>query len=134
MSNFKSQIYLALDPGLSKTGVAISFEGKLVEPLTTLESQNLINQIKSLIEKHHPDEIVVGEPSHGPIRDLSISIQDEIKQIFAGPVILHPEDLTSQLATQKMHEADTPKQKREAGNHAIAAAIILQDYLDSLQG
>lgn len=124
-------IYLSFDPGLSKTGVAISFEGKLVEPLTTLESRSLINQIRLLIDKHRPDEIVIGEPSHGPIRDLSISIQDEIKQIFAGPVILHPEDLTSQIATQKMHEADTPKQKREAGNHAHAAALILEDYLET---
>ena len=70
-------IYLSLDPGLSQIGVAISHEGKLAEPLTTFESHNLINQIKILIEKYHPDVIVIGEPNSGPIKDLALVRSEE---------------------------------------------------------
>ena len=128
--NHKSKIYLSLDPGLSQIGVAISHEGKLAEPLTTFESRDLINQIKILIEKHHPHAIVIGEPDSGPIKDLSLVLHDEIKAIFSGQVVLHPEDLSSQEANQKMLEGGMAKQRRQEGNHAAAAALILQDHLD----
>lgn len=123
-------VYLSLDPGLSQTGVAISFEGKLAEPLTAFDSHDLINQIKVLIEKHHPDVIVIGEPNSGPIKDLALILHDEIKTIFSGQVILHEEDLSSQEATQKMIEGGMAKQRRQGGNHSAAATLILQDYLD----
>ena len=129
--NHKSKIYLSLDPGLSQIGVAISHEGKLAEPLTTFESRDLINQIKILIEKYHPDVIVIGEPDSGPIKDLALVLHDEIKAIFSGQVVLHPEDLSSQEANQKMLEGGMAKQRRQEGNHAAAAALILQDYLDT---
>ena len=107
-----SNKYLCLDPGLSQIGVAISFEGRLAEPLTTLESRDLINQIKILIEKYHPDVIVIGEPNSGPIKDLALVLHDEIKRVFSGEVVLHEEDLSSQEATQKMVEGGMAKQKR----------------------
>ncbi|MBI2310577.1 pre-16S rRNA-processing nuclease YqgF [Candidatus Collierbacteria bacterium] len=128
--NHKSKIYLAIDPGLSQIGIAISHEGKLAEPLTTFESHDLINQIRILIEKHHPGVIVIGEPNTGPIKDLALVLHDEIKAIFSGEVILHPEDLSSQEANQKMVEGGMAKQRRQEGNHAAAAALILQDFLD----
>lgn len=124
-------IYLALDPGLSKIGVAISHEGKLAQPLTTIEAHNLINQIKPLIEKYHPDVLVVGEPDPGPVQDLAIVLKDEVGRFFSGKIILHPEDLSSQEAARKMIEGGIAKQKRQKGEHAAAAAVILQDYLDS---
>ncbi len=126
-------VYLALDPGLSQIGVAISHEGKLAEPLTTLEAHNLINQIKPLIEKYHPDELIIGEPDPGPVRDLAIVLKDEINRFYTGKIILHPEDLTSQEAAKKMIEGGAARQKRQKGEHAAAAALILQDYLDLLQ-
>ncbi|MBI2326104.1 Holliday junction resolvase RuvX [Candidatus Collierbacteria bacterium] len=128
--NHKSKIYLSLDPGLSQIGVAISHEGKLTEPLTTLESHDLINQIKVLIKKYHPDVIVIGEPNSGPIKDMALVLHDEIKSVFSREIVLHPEDLSSQEATQKMVEGGMAKQRRQEGNHAAAAALILQDYLD----
>ena len=130
-------IYLALDLGLSKIGVAISHEGKLAQPLTTIKAHNLISHIKPLIEKYHPDELIIGEPDSGPVRDLATALKDEISRLFTGKIILHPEDLSSQEAAKKMVEGGMPKHRRQEGNHAAAAALILQDYLDtklSLQG
>lgn len=130
MSNLKSQIYLALDPGFSQIGVAISHEGKLAQLLTTFPAHNLINQIKSLVEKYRPDVLVIGEPDPGPIADLAVVLKDEVGRFFSGKIILHPEDLSSQEAAKKMIEGGIAKQKRQKGEHAAAAAVILQDYLD----
>src|SRR3989344_5056351 len=118
-------IYLSLDPGLAQIGVAISHEGKLAQPLTTFPAHQLVDYVKKLVDEHHPDVIVIGEPHSGPIRDLSVVLHDEIKSVFTGQVVLHPEDLTSQEARQKMREASLPKHRREAGDHAAAAALIL---------
>ncbi len=126
-------IYLSLDPGLAQIGIAISHEGKLAQPLTTLEAHNLINQIKPLLEKHHPDVLVIGEPDPGPVRDLALVLKDEIGAFFKGKIILHPEDLTSQEAAKKMVEGGVAKHHRQQGQHAAAAALILQDYLDLLK-
>ncbi len=126
-------IYLSLDPGLSQVGVAISHEGKLAQPLTTLPAYQLVDHVKKLIDQHHPDEIIIGEPHSGPIKDLSIILHDEIKRVFSGKVVFYPEDLSSQEATKKMVEGGMAKQKRQGGNHAAAASLILQDYLDLLQ-
>lgn len=126
-------IYLAIDPGLSKIGIAISHEGKLAEPLTTIESHNLINQIKLLVERYHPGELIIGEPDPGPVRDLALVLKDEIGRFYEGKIVLHPEDLSSQEAAKKMIEGGVAKQKRQKGGHAAAATLILQDYLDLLQ-
>lgn len=124
-------IYLSLDPGLSQIGVAISHEGKLVEPLSSFSAHRLTSNIKHLIDQYHPDEIIIGQPNSGPIKDLSIVLSDEIQQFFTGKVILHSEDLSSQEATKKMVEGGMAKQRRQEGNHSLAATLILQDYLDS---
>ncbi|OGD71915.1 hypothetical protein A3A84_03320 [Candidatus Collierbacteria bacterium RIFCSPLOWO2_01_FULL_50_23] len=136
-------VYLAIDPGLAQIGVAISHEGKLAEPLTTFPARNashsdagglahqLIDHVKKLVDEHHPDVIVIGEPHVGPIKDLSVVLHDEIKRVFSGRVVLHPEDLSSQEAVKKMVEGGVPKEKRKEEEHAAAATLILQDYLDS---
>ena len=123
--------YLSLDPGLSQIGVAISHEGKLAQPLATIEAHNLINQIKLLIEKHRPDTLVIGEPDPGPVADLALVLKDEIGRFFKGKIILHPEDLSSKEAAKKMIEGGVARQKRQKGEHAAAAALILQDFLDT---
>ncbi len=124
-------IYLALDPGLAQIGVAISHEGKLAQPLTTFPAHQLLDHVKSLVGNYHPDTIVIGEPHSGPIKDLSLVLQDEIKRVFSGTVVLHPEDLSSQEAVKKMIEGGVAKQRRQEEAHAAAAALILQDYLDT---
>lgn len=124
-------IYLALDLGLAQVGVAVSYEGQLAEPLTTFAAHQLLDHVGGLISQYHPDVIVIGEPHSGPVKDLALVLQAEIKRIFPGSVVLHPEDLTSKEAVKKMIEGGKPKEKRRLTEHATAAALILTDYLES---
>jgi len=125
-------IYLALDPGIENTGVAISYEGTLIEPLTTIGSRDQIKNILRLIKEHKVDVLVIGEPSHGPAKDLALILAEEIKNHFSGKIHLHPEDLSSKRATKKLVESSVPLMKRRTLGHAASAAIILEDFLESI--
>ena len=125
-------IYLAIDPGIENTGVAISFEGSLVEPLATLTSRDLVKNILRLAKEHNVSVLVIGEPPHGPAKDLALILAEEIKNHFSGKIHLHPEDLSSKKAIKKMIEAGTPMMKRRNLGHAASAALILEDFLESL--
>lgn len=125
-------IYLSLDPGIENTGVAISHEGALVEPLTTLGSRDLVKNILGLITEHNAQVLVIGEPPHGPAKDLALILAEEIKNHFSGKIHLHPEDFSSKKAIKKMIEAGTPMMRRRHLSHAASAALILEDYLESI--
>ena len=124
-------IYLSLDPGIENTGVAISFEGTLVEPLTTLGPRDLVKNILRIIKEQNAQALVIGEPESGHAKDLALILAEELKNHFTGQIHLHPEDLSSKKAIKKMIEAGTPMMKRRNLSHAAAAAIILEDYLES---
>ena len=118
--------YLSLDPGFSHTGIAISHEGQLAEPLSTIhekDNEKLLQNIKELLKAQNPDIIVIGIPHHGPMVEISENLSKNISVFFSGEIILHPEDLSSSRAK---------KLKSKHSDHALAAAFLLQDYLDSI--
>lgn len=55
---------------------------------------------------------------------------EELTKITGLPVAYQDETLTSQTAVGKMIEAGKPRMKKKSSEHAIAAALILQDWLD----
>jgi len=132
-------IYLSFDLGLTHTGVAISYEGSLVSPLESISTKNkqdptkkLTKRIISTIEKYNPNIIVIGQPSHGFIRQLAQNLKSEILKIF--PKIethLISEDLSSKEANLKIIQSTAKKSKRRKLIHSVSAVIILENFLDS---
>lgn len=123
--------YLGVDFGLRRVGLATS-EGELASPLDTIEVKSLldaIEKIQKFAKKGEFTKIVVGLPEgkigqtvHGFVKALrrkgfDVDTADEV--------------LSSQEAIQKMIELNIPKKQRRL-NDAQAAAIMLQNYLDSL--
>ena len=128
-------IILCLDPGTSHTGLAISQEGILATPLATIYEKDLellIAKLKLFLERFHPDIIVIGVPEFGHIVSLSISLSEKLHDIFSGEIIFHREDLSSGAARHTMKELKKTLAKRKREEHQTAAALILQDFLDSL--
>jgi len=152
---------LGLDVGDKRTGVAISDpQGILVTPLTVLASKNedaLINEILKLVEQYKAERIVVGLPRrlNGEIGEQASKVttftdklswrakQSNLNQI---DIQLWDERLSTKAAEHLKTEAGSkgrklrPRAKRGARNHsfsakaevdAIAAALILQGFLDS---
>jgi putative transcription antitermination factor YqgF len=126
---------LCLDPGMAHTGIAISHEGILAEPLTTIFERNpqvLIGRLTPLIARLNPHTIVIGSPSHGPLVKTAQDISDRLSAIFQGKIEIYNEDLSSRKAKTHMRETNKKINSRSNLEHQTAAAFILQDYLDSL--
>ncbi len=126
---------LCLDPGTAHTGLAISEEGILVTPLATIFERNidqLVGKLTSYLAKINPDILVIGVPKHGPLVSFSHLLAKSLEEIYSGEIVLFPEDLSSSLARSKMREAGKTLAKKKRDEHQTAAAIILEDYLDTL--
>ena len=133
---------LGLDIGDRRIGVALSDPGGiLATPLTILESRNAdknIAAVIALLNQHEAGRIIVGIPL---LRDGSIGPQAEKVQVFVEklkqqttiPVVLRDERLTTYSAQVLMREAHPEKKKKKTGDDAIAAALILQGYLDEIR-
>ena len=130
---------LALDIGDKWIGVALSDpHGILASPLTIIERQDMTADIAAIIDIATHKEvarIIVGLPRsmNGNIGAQAEKVQsftEELARRTKVPVEFRDERLTSVSAQRLMHEASAGKMKKRAKDDAIAAAIILQSYLD----
>ncbi len=133
---------LAVDLGLSRTGLAISDEsGFLASPVGTITEKNLevlSDKIAAVAAERQATAIVVGHP-----RNMDGSCGESAKRAeeFAGtlkvktglPVTLWDERMTTVSAIGYLNQTDTRGKKRKAVVDTVAATIILQNYLDSLK-
>ncbi|HEX9008166.1 MAG TPA: Holliday junction resolvase RuvX [Patescibacteria group bacterium] len=127
-------IILCIDPGTAHTGLAISEEGILAEPLDTIferDIDKLVGKLTPFIARLNPEKVVIGQPDHGPLLLYARQLKDRIEKIYAGEVILFPEDLSSKIAQSKMKQSGKNSIQIKKGEHQTAAALILQEYLDS---
>lgn len=132
---------LGLDLGNRTMGVAISDELKFlargVETIRFPEQafQDALNYVKMICEKEPIETIVLGYPKR---LDNEVGAQAQIVEQFkamietdiAIPVVLLDERFTSKMASDMMKEQNLKRKKRKTSIDTMAAAIILQSYLD----
>ncbi|MBI2847673.1 MAG: Holliday junction resolvase RuvX [Chloroflexi bacterium] len=130
---------LALDVGDRRIGVALSDpNGILASPHTILERRDDERDVEAvihLISQHDVGTIVVGLPRS---MDGSIGEQAQKVKVFVEklrnratvPIVLRDERLTTVSARRLMQSVGTKKTRRRMRDDAIAAALILQGYLD----
>lgn len=111
--------YLGIDYGAAKIGLAIA-TGPLAEPLTTLSTAKAGSLIKGLIIKHKIDALIIGDCPEVFLNQLST---------LGIPVYQTDETLSSYDARQSL--LHTTQKKRRLNEHQVAAALILQNWLDS---
>lgn len=124
----------ALDLGDKWTGIALSDPSLFfAHPYKTVETKDIVTTIQQMIDHEELTEIVVGyaqtmKGTHSAQTE-TILVQTEIlkKQFLQLRWHLWDERMTSQQAA-KLKKAKTKEQKLQ--RHAIAAAIILQMFLD----
>jgi putative Holliday junction resolvase len=131
---------LALDHGTKRIGVAISDElGMIAQPLEFIPAHPLEEafvRLKQIIEEKSVDEIIVGMPRNmngtlGPAADKANEFIAQIKERFPQPVRDWDERLTTVQAQRILIEGGTRRNKRKEKVDMMAAAILLQSYLDS---
>lgn len=128
-------VILALDLGTAHTGIAISQEGILATPLSTIferDLDTLVGRLVPVIAQYDPDQIVLGVPSHGILIEYGRQLSEKLKDIYSGEIIFFSEDLSSRKAKAVMKEVGKTLIKKKQQEHQTAAAVILQEYLDSI--
>lgn len=130
---------MGLDVGERRIGVALSDPGRtLATPLTTIRAvsqEQALERIRRLVAEHDVVELVVGLPltlrgEVGPQATLVQAFAAELERFLTLPVALFDERLTSAAAEQMLCDLGVKPAKRKEQIDQVAAAIILQDFLD----
>ncbi len=131
---------LGIDFGDSRTGFAVSDKtGLIASSYETLKEKNMKKVAlysAELAKELNAEKIVLGLPKNmnGTIGDRgkkSKKLAQEINALSDIPVILWDERLTTVSAHNLMNETNVRGSKRKDSVDKIAAAFILQAYLDS---
>lgn len=137
-----SQRVMAVDPGEKRLGIAISDPGGVIaNPLTVLlhESRGANAQrIAKLAEEHEVILIVVGqaldaEGEVGPQARKSVRLAEAVRQYSSIPVQLWDESGSTQAVQRARLEMGVKRAKRRGHLDDLAAAYLLQSYLDNRQ-
>ncbi len=130
---------LGLDIGDKRIGVALSdSDGILASPLTIVErsdERQALEAIINIINQHQVKQIVVGLPrsmngSTGKQAEKVQAFVQRLSSLTEVPIEFRDERLTTVSARRLMQAASTKKTRRKVRDDAIAAALILQGYLD----
>jgi putative Holliday junction resolvase len=131
---------LAIDPGERRIGVAGADLGlRVAIPLTTIEGgPDAVEAVAQLVEEEGARALVVGLPlslsgALGPQAQQVRALAEALAERLSIPVLTWDERLTSAEARRRLSGGGggggRHRQKRDVD--ALAAAIILQAYLDS---
>jgi len=126
---------IGLDIGQKRTGLARASKlAGLAEPLQTVETSDLAKTLKQLSQETGINAVVVGLPRSLEGRETAQTtwvrqVVDELKKQIDWPFYWQDEALSSRCATAQL--AQKPKTKNQIDEHALAAAIILQDFIDT---
>jgi putative Holliday junction resolvase len=131
---------LAIDPGDQLLGLALSDEtGVIARPLTTLAHESRAKDAERLVAlavEHQAEMILVGlaldSSGHvGPQARKAERLVEAIRSLTALPVVTHDESFTSASAQDALLAAGKKRRARREQIHAVAAAALLQSYLDA---
>ena len=131
---------MGLDVGDKRIGVALSDEGAVIAtPKQTLERRGNRKDIEHLLELARSEdvvEILVGMPlsldgSEGPQAKKIGRFIEALRAATELTVTSWDERFTTVSAERALLEADMSRVKRKQTIDKVAAALILQGYLDS---
>lgn len=134
---------MGLDFGSKTVGVAVSdsllVTAQGLEIIRREKEEKLrrtLARIEELIVEYEVEEIVLGLPKNmnateGERVELTAQFREKLERRTGLPVIMWDERLTTVAADKAMIEAGIRREKRKDYVDKIAAALILQGYLDS---
>lgn len=130
---------MGLDVGDKWIGVALSDETGLLarslEPIRRHASVHELAAVQALAVTWQVSDVVVGLPlnmnaSIGPQAQKTLAFADQLRQHTGLHVITWDERLTTRQAERMLIEQDVRRERRKKLIDGLAAALILQGYLD----
>jgi len=132
---------LALDPGSKRIGIAISDELMLIaQPLEYVPAtpfDGVVTRLQTIVKEKGVELLLVGMPINmngtegqaaARVREFIDALANEIRL----PIKTWDERLTSAQANRLLIEGNIRRRDRKQKVDKMAAAILLQSYLDSL--
>lgn len=132
--------YLALDHGTKRIGVAISDELKMIaqpmEYIPTEPFDAFLVRLKQILAEKEVERMFIGMPrnmdgSYGPAAEKVREFIAVLKTEVSIPIQMLDERLTSAQANRVLLQGNVRRADRKEKVDAMAAAILLQSYLDN---
>lgn len=119
--------YLGIDYGRSHVGIALA-QTPVAEPIEVVSLGQSIDRIGQLAKTFQVETVVIGL-SEGEMAIETQKFGRQLETVTNLEIVYHDETLTSYAAKQKLRHKK--KKARQGPDHHYAAALILQDYLDT---
>ena len=132
-------IIMSVDLGNARTGIAVSDSGESFafpkKVITEYNTEKLIEKICASAKEYSAELIVVGLPKNmdgslGWRAEECTAIAEKIKEKSGKNVVMWDERCTTVSAHTALNFTDTRGKKRKEVVDAVAAVIILEDYLN----
>jgi putative holliday junction resolvase len=129
---------LALDLGSARIGVAVSDPARRIAiPLGTIRTgapQDL-KAVATLVHDHAVARVIVGDPvqlsgESGESSRHAAAFAEALRSVLGVPVELVDERLSTVEAERRLSSAGVKGRRRREVVDQVAAAVILQSYLD----
>jgi putative Holliday junction resolvase len=156
LNRIERRFILAVDYGRARIGLALADSTtRMAQPLSTMERVNRnedMRRLRELAREHGVKQIVVGLPlrldgSRGEMAEEAERFAQRVRKQIGVPVEMVDERLTSweaerlleEIQGRFIHDEKLTGSKRpknvpaKMGVDAVAAAIILKEYLDRLE-
>ena len=133
-------IIMGIDHGDARTGISVCDKNEvLASPVTVISQWNqekLTDEICKYINEYNPELIVVGLPKNmdGTLGESAVKCTEfaELLNKKCGiECVMRDERLTTVSAHNALNLTDTRGKKRKEVIDAVAATMILQEFIDS---
>lgn len=131
---------IGLDPGTVRIGLALSDGLRLAahaHVVLDANARDLMEAIEAIVDEYGVTVGVVGLPtsldgSDTPSTAVARSFAERVDAALDIPIVLYDERFSSKIAERALLSADTSRAKRKQSIDRVAAAVMLQGFLDRL--
>jgi len=133
---------LALDIGTVRIGVAVSDPlGMFAQGIAVLPAEGAwLEELDALVAQYEPELLLLGIPirTNGTRGPEAVRVEEcaalLAERYDAVKVVLHDERFSTVMAQQALLEGDVSRKNRKGKVDKVAAALILQSWLDRHSG
>ena len=114
----------------------------LAHPLETIENssaEKVARRVRQIVAEKEVDCVVVGLPRHmngslGPAAEKAQQFVEKLRSLISCEVVTWDERLSTVAAERALRDAGKKTRETRGIRDQVAAQIILQSYLDRLNG
>ncbi len=130
--------YLAIDYGESKIGIALSDPLKILareyKVIWQKETDDVVAEIAKMCKENNVEKIILGMPiSLDGKKNGQAMVVEAFKEkieVIGLPIVCSDERYSTKRAEEMMREQKKTEEEIKMFSDAVAARVILQDYLD----